>query len=168
VFLSLSIHPGGVKWIMIFGKDFDRTGWIKRFLRICNYVKELLWFWNQKFSCCMTQVCLYESLIFVKSASSWYQRQFNSSLPCPFLCCQAWNNCLPNWNFFNFLHHPWCVSCSSSQDMLRTFLPWVDHEILDLLKDPSSRSHFLFPLVQLSNIVKWRNRSFVTSWINPF
>jgi hypothetical protein len=51
---------------------------------------------------------------------------------------------------------------------LRTFLPWVDHEILDLLEDPSSRSHSLFPLVQLSNIVKWRNQSFMTSWINLF
>jgi hypothetical protein len=23
-----------------------------------------------------------------------------------------------NWNFFNFLYHPWRVSCLSSQDML--------------------------------------------------
>jgi hypothetical protein len=27
-----------VKWIMIFGKDFDRPGWIKRFLHICSHV----------------------------------------------------------------------------------------------------------------------------------
>jgi hypothetical protein len=104
--ISLSIHLGGVKWIIISGKDFDIPGWIKRFLCICNYVEELLWFWNQKFSSCMTQVCLYESLIFVKSASSWYQRQFNSSLPCPFLCCQAWNHCLPKLKLLQFPPSP--------------------------------------------------------------
>jgi hypothetical protein len=64
LWISLSIHLGGVKWIIISGKDFDRPGWIKRFLRIYNYVEELLWFWNQKFFCCMIQVCLYKSPIF--------------------------------------------------------------------------------------------------------
>jgi hypothetical protein len=64
--ISLSIHLGGVKWIIISGKDFDRPGWIKRFFLFCNYIKELLWFSNQKLSCCITQVCLYESLIFLE------------------------------------------------------------------------------------------------------
>jgi hypothetical protein len=84
--ISLSIHLGGVKWIIISGKDFDIPRWIKRFLRICNYVEELLWFWNQKkkslvawFKCASTS---HPSL---KSASSWYQRQCNSLLPRPFI-----------------------------------------------------------------------------------
>jgi hypothetical protein len=59
----LSTHPGGVKWIIISSKDFGRPRWIKRFLHICNYVEELSWLWNQKYSCCITQVCFHESTI---------------------------------------------------------------------------------------------------------
>jgi hypothetical protein len=103
--ISLSIHLGGVKWIIILGKDFDRPRWIKRFLRICKYVEERLWFWNQKYSCCIIQVCFYESPIF-KSASSWYQRQYHSSLPWPFIFCQAWNHCLPKLKLLQFCPSP--------------------------------------------------------------
>jgi hypothetical protein len=65
----------------------------------------------------MTQVCLYESLIFSKSASLWYQRQFNSSLPCPFLCCQAWNHCLPKLKLLPFTPPPLTCFMLSSQEL---------------------------------------------------
>jgi hypothetical protein len=45
---------------------------------------------------------------------------------------------------------PWCVSCLLAQELFRILIPWVDHEILDLLKDPSFYSCSLFTLVELS------------------
>jgi hypothetical protein len=166
--ISSSIHPGGVKWIIIFGKEFDRPRLMKRFLLFCNYVKELLWFWNQKFSCCIIQVCFCEStilkecLVMVSKAIQLYAISFlHIFVECRTIAYQ-------NWNFFNFLCHPYVFRVCHLKSCLQHFLPWVDHEILDLLEDPSSPSHSLFPLVQLSNIGKWRNRSFMTSWINLF
>jgi hypothetical protein len=82
--ISFSIHLGVVKWITISGKDFDWPRWIKRFLRICNYVKELLWFGNQNSLIALFK-CASVSQPSLKSSSSRYQRQFNSSVPCPFV-----------------------------------------------------------------------------------
>jgi hypothetical protein len=115
--ISLSIHLGGVKWIIIFGKDFGKPGWIKRFLLFFNYVEELSWFWNQKYSCCIIQICFCESTIFEEflvTVSKAVQLLATLSL-----CIHvkhgtiAYQNC----NFFNFLCLLWSVSCLSSQDM---------------------------------------------------
>jgi hypothetical protein len=52
---------------------------------------------------------------------------------------------------------------------LWSFIPWVDHEILDLLKDLSFYSCSLSPSVQLSKNHEGRIWSFMMmSWINLF
>jgi hypothetical protein len=120
--ISLSIHRGGVKWIMIFGKDFDRPGWIKRFLRIYNYVEELLWFWNQKFLL-LIQVCFYDSQCATTSHPSLKiplhgtKGNLTPRYLVPSYVVKHGTIAYQNWNFFNFVRHPWCVSCLSSQEL---------------------------------------------------
>jgi hypothetical protein len=114
--ISLSIHLGGVKWIIISGKDFDRPEWIKRFLHICNYVEELLWLWNQKYSCCITQMCFHELTIFKECLIMVSKAmQLLATLS---LCISIKHGAIAYQICnFNFLRQPWCVSCLSSQEL---------------------------------------------------
>jgi hypothetical protein len=109
--ISLSIHPGGVRWIIIFGKDFDRPRWIKRFLRIYNYVEELLWFRNQKFLL-LIQVCFYDSQCATTNHPSLRvplpgtKGNLTPGYLVSSYFCQAWNHCLPKLKLLQFRPSP--------------------------------------------------------------
>jgi hypothetical protein len=166
--ISLSIHLGGVKWIIISDKDFDIPGWIKRFLCICNYVEELLWFWNQKFSSCMIQVCFYKSPICKECLVMVSKAMLLLATSSVHIFVKRGTIAYQNWNFFCSLRYLDVFHACHLKICLRTLLLWVDHEILDLQEDPSFQSYSLFPLVQLSNNHEGRKWSFVMSWINIF
>jgi hypothetical protein len=74
---------------------------------------------------------------------------------------QTWNFPIPSITFR-------CFMFVSSKHVYETLFPWVDHGILDLLKDPSFYSCSLSPSVQLSQNHEGRNSSFMITWINLF
>jgi hypothetical protein len=76
--------------------------------------------------------------------------------------------CVPNLKLSHSFSYLQVFHVCQLKICLWSFIPWVDHEILDLLKDPSFYSCSLSPSVQLSKNHKGRNWSFMITWINLF
>jgi hypothetical protein len=98
------------------------------------------------------------SLPIQRCAPSCYQRQFDSSLLWSFhILVECGKFAYQNWNFLYFHRYLDVFMFVSSKYVCETLISWVDHEILDFLKDPCFYSCSLFPLVQSRNNHKARN-----------
>jgi hypothetical protein len=115
--ISLSIHPGGMKWIIIFGKDFDRPGWIKEvppYLQLCRRATMIL----------KSKVLLLHDLsvlLRVTHLKRVPRHGIKGNATACYLIhsyfCQVRNHCLPKLKLPLFPPLPWCVPCSPSQYM---------------------------------------------------
>jgi hypothetical protein len=84
------------------------------YLQLCRRATMTL---KSKVLCCIIQVCFYESPIFKECllmVSKAMQLLSTLSLR---ISVKRGAIAYQDWNFFNFLRYPWCVSCLSSRDV---------------------------------------------------